>query len=112
MYSPHIQHLLVQAHLQELHRSRQRWSAPIATNERIAARHRNAAKLPAFPTVTVPTLCIAGRRDEVVPLADVEAFVARTLSARLVVVEDGHELAASIDRIHDEARAFILPDRE
>lgn len=49
MYSPHIQQLLVQTHLQELHRSRQRWSAqPIATNERIAARHRNAAKLPAY----------------------------------------------------------------
>jgi hypothetical protein len=46
MYSPSLQHLLVQDHIQELHRSRQTWSAqPITTNERIAARHRNPAKL-------------------------------------------------------------------
>ncbi len=62
---------------------------------------------PAFPAVQVPTLCIAGRADETVPLADVEAFVDRTPSARLVVVEDGHELLASMDRIFDEARAFL-----
>ena len=68
---------------------------------------------PAFPFVTVPTLCIAGRRDDTVPLADVEAFVERTPTARLVVVDDGHELAASLDRIFDEARAFLrpVPDR-
>ena len=48
MYSPHLQHLLVQAHIQDLHHSRQTWNAqPITTNERIAARTRNAAKLPA-----------------------------------------------------------------
>jgi uncharacterized protein len=67
----------------------------------------DAARLPAYPAVNVPTLCIAGRRDDVVPLADVEAFVARTPSARLVVVDDGHELVASVDRIFDEARAFL-----
>jgi hypothetical protein len=40
---------LVQAHIQELHRSRQARNAqPITTNERIAARHRTAAKLPAY----------------------------------------------------------------
>ncbi len=64
---------------------------------------------PAFPEVRVPTLCIAGTRDETVPIADVEAFVARTPSARLVAVDDGHELAASLDRIFDEARAFLAP---
>jgi pimeloyl-ACP methyl ester carboxylesterase len=69
----------------------------------------DAAKLPAFPAVNVPTLCIAGRRDEVVPLSDVEAFVARTPSARLVVLDDGHELVASLDRIFEEARAFLAP---
>jgi uncharacterized protein len=69
----------------------------------------DAAKLPAFPAVSVPTLCIAGRRDEVVPLADVEAFVARTPSARLIVLDDGHELVASIDRIFEETRAFLGP---
>jgi pimeloyl-ACP methyl ester carboxylesterase len=67
----------------------------------------DARALPAFPTVTVPTLCIAGTRDETVPLSDVEAFVAHTPTARLVAVDDGHDLAASLDRIFEEARAFL-----
>ena len=69
----------------------------------------DARRLPAFPEVRVPTLCIAGRRDETVPLADVAAFVARTPTASLVAVDDGHDLAASLDRIFDEARAFLSP---
>lgn len=64
---------------------------------------------PAFPGVRVPALCVAGTRDETVPIADVEAFVARTPTATLVPVDDGHELAASLDRIFDEARAFLAP---
>jgi len=68
-----------------------------------------AAKLPAFPEVRVPVLCFAGRADDLVPLADVEAFVERTPSARLVVLEDGHDLLASVDRIHAEAREFLRP---
>ena len=67
----------------------------------------DAARLPAYPEVRVPALCLAGRRDELVPLADVQRFVARTPSARLVVVDDAHELLASVDRIFDEARAFL-----
>ena len=69
----------------------------------------DARRLPAFPEVRVPALCVAGTRDETVPLADVEAFVARTPSARLVAVDDGHDLAASLDRIFTEARAFLSP---
>jgi pimeloyl-ACP methyl ester carboxylesterase len=69
----------------------------------------DARTYPAFPEVRVPTLCIAGTRDETVPFADVEAFVARTPAARLVAVDDGHDLAASLDRIHDEARSFLAP---
>jgi len=69
----------------------------------------SARAQPAFPSVGVPTLCIAGTRDETVPFADVEAFVARTPTARLVAVDDGHELAASLDRIFEEARAFLFP---
>lgn len=49
MYSPSLHGLLVQAHIQELQRSRRMSSAqPITTNERIAARHRNAAQLSAY----------------------------------------------------------------
>jgi pimeloyl-ACP methyl ester carboxylesterase len=72
----------------------------------------DAHALPPFPEVGVPTLCIAGRRDETVPPADVAAFVARTPTARLVEVDDGHELAASLDRIFDEARAFLVGSSE
>ena len=56
----------------------------------------------------MPALVVAGSRDDTVPLEDVEAWVARTPSARLVVVDDGHELTASLDRIFEEARAFLL----
>lgn len=71
--------------------------------------HEDARGWPAFPEVRVPTLVFAGRRDEIVPLADVEAFVARTPSARLVPLDDGHELLASIDAIFEEACAFLAP---
>ncbi|GEJ55378.1 YqiA/YcfP family alpha/beta fold hydrolase [Anaeromyxobacter diazotrophicus] len=67
----------------------------------------DAAKLPAYPEVKVPALCLAGRRDELVPLADVERFAAMTPGARLVPLDDGHELVASVDRIFEEARAFL-----
>jgi pimeloyl-ACP methyl ester carboxylesterase len=71
--------------------------------------HEDARAYPAFPEVWVPTLCIAGRRDETIPLEDVAAFVARTPSARLVEVEDGHELTASLDRVFEEAWGFLGP---
>jgi pimeloyl-ACP methyl ester carboxylesterase len=68
----------------------------------------DAKDLPAFPAVEVPTVCVGGRRDETVPLADVAAFVARTPRARLVEVDDAHDLAASLDLIFDEARRFLV----
>jgi pimeloyl-ACP methyl ester carboxylesterase len=68
-----------------------------------------ASALPALPVVTVPTLVIAGSRDETVPLDDVEAWVERTPTARLVTVDDGHELAASLDLILGEAWDFLRP---
>jgi pimeloyl-ACP methyl ester carboxylesterase len=79
-------------------------------NRRIGWRFfEDARKLPAFPVVRVPTLCIAGTRDDTVPFADVEAFVERTPSARLVPVDDGHDLARSLDLILQQARAFLSP---
>jgi pimeloyl-ACP methyl ester carboxylesterase len=62
-----------------------------------------------YPEVKVPTLCIAGLRDDVVPIEDVERFVARTPAARLLALDDGHELSASIDRIWDEASEALRP---
>ncbi len=66
-----------------------------------------ASALPAFPVVTVPTLVIAGSRDETVPLPDVEAWVERTAAARLLTVDDGHELAGSLELILREAWDFL-----
>lgn len=71
------------------------------------AFHEDARTLPEYPEVRVPTLVLAGVNDEVVPIDDVRAWVARTPSARLVELDDGHELVASIDRIWDEARVFL-----
>jgi hypothetical protein len=49
MCSPSLQHLLVQAHVQELHRSRRALSTkPIATTGRIVNRRRSAAKLASY----------------------------------------------------------------
>ena len=67
----------------------------------------DASRWPPFPVVTVPTLCIAGLRDETVPLEDVRAWVDRTPGATLEVVDDGHELTASLDRIVASTRAFL-----
>jgi uncharacterized protein len=69
----------------------------------------DASRWPAWPEVRVPVLCIAGRRDELVPIEDVERFVARTPGARLLALDDGHELVASVDRIFEEARVFLGP---
>ena len=55
----------------------------------------DAEDWPPFPVVHVPALCIAGGRDDTVPLEDVRAWVDRTPGARLVVVDDGHELTGS-----------------
>jgi uncharacterized protein len=71
--------------------------------------HEDARGWPAFPEVRVPTLVVSGRRDDTVPFEDVEAFVLRTPTARLVPVDDGHELVDSLDVIFAEARAFLAP---
>lgn len=78
------------------------------TRRRIGwAFFEDAARYPAYPEVAVPTLVIAGRQDETVPLADIERFVDRTPSAQLVVLDDGHGLERSYARIFEEASAFL-----
>ena len=71
--------------------------------------HEDARQYPAFPEVRIPVLCLAGRQDDVVPLADVEAFVELTPAARLLVLEDGHGLERSYDRVFEEAWGFLEP---
>jgi len=80
------------------------------TERRVGWGFFEAARgLPSFPAVTVPALVIAGARDETVPLADVEAWAARTPSARLITVDDGHELAGSLDLILEASWEFLRP---
>ena len=67
----------------------------------------DAAQWPPFPVVHVPALCIAGGRDDTVPLEDVRAWVDRTPGARLEVVDDGHELIGALPRIVKLTRAFL-----
>jgi pimeloyl-ACP methyl ester carboxylesterase len=73
------------------------------------AFHEEAAGLPPFPAVEVPALVIAGRRDESIPLEDIQAWVERTPTARLLVVDDGHDLAGSLGLIEREAFDFLRP---
>jgi len=79
-------------------------------NRRIGwAFFEDAARWPPMPAVSVPTLVVSGRRDELVLLSDVERWVAMTPGARLVAVDDGHELVASLGVVFEEARAFLRP---
>jgi len=126
--SPSVERLVLLAPAFRLH---ERWSARLGAaglarwrdegsaevfhhatgrNRRIGwAFLEDAARWPGMPEVKVPTLAVAGMRDETVALEDVEAWVARMPSARLVTLDDGHELTASLDRIFEEARAFLRP---
>jgi pimeloyl-ACP methyl ester carboxylesterase len=80
------------------------------TRRRLGWHFREAAAgLPPFPAVTVPALVIAGRADTSIPLEDIEAWVARTPTARLLVVDDGHELTGSLALIQREALDFLRP---
>jgi alpha-beta hydrolase superfamily lysophospholipase len=62
-----------------------------------------------FPDVRVPTIIVHGRGDEAVPVEGSRAFARDRRHVRLVEVDDGHELVASLDRIEAEARAFLRP---
>ncbi|MCC6551698.1 MAG: alpha/beta fold hydrolase [Polyangiaceae bacterium] len=60
-----------------------------------------------FPDVRVPTLIIHGEGDEVVDIELSREWAAGKRHARLVEVDDGHELAASLPVIQREADAFL-----
>jgi pimeloyl-ACP methyl ester carboxylesterase len=62
-----------------------------------------------WPDVRVPTLVVHGQHDPVVDVALSRRFAAGKRHVRLIEADDGHELAASIDLIFDEARAFLRP---
>jgi pimeloyl-ACP methyl ester carboxylesterase len=62
-----------------------------------------------WPDVRVPTLIVHGVRDAVVDVGLSREWARGKRHVRLVEVDDGHELAASIGRIADEADRFLAP---
>ena len=69
-----------------------------ATNSWLRLGPQLLADLPAWADenwrVEVPTFVLHGRRDEIVPVEESEAFVRRTPNARLLILDDVHELSA------------------
>ena len=59
------------------------------------------------PDVRVPSLIVHGTNDDVVPIERSRTFGAGKTHVRLVEVEDGHELGASIPRVLQESGRFL-----
>lgn len=59
--------------------------------------------------VRVPTLIVHGRGDDAVDISSSRAFASGRPHVRLVEVDDGHDLVASLPRIKLEADAFLQP---
>lgn len=64
-------------------------------------------RLPAALSPRLPILVLHGRRDEVVPLADSEHFVAAHPGARLVVLDSDHSLNDATDALWREVAPFV-----
>jgi pimeloyl-ACP methyl ester carboxylesterase len=60
-----------------------------------------------FPAVTVPTLIFHGTRDDVVPVSHSRAFATGKSHVRVIELDDGHELVASLPTILAETDAFL-----
>jgi pimeloyl-ACP methyl ester carboxylesterase len=62
-----------------------------------------------WPDVRVPTLIVQGARDDVVDPNLSREWSRGKRHVRLVEVDDGHELGASVSRILEEADRFLAP---
>lgn len=60
-----------------------------------------------FPDIRVPTLVMHGLRDDVVPVDRARTFAAGKSHVRLIELDDGHELVASLPRLLAETEAFL-----
>lgn len=60
-----------------------------------------------YPDVQVPTLVMHGLRDDVVPVDRARTFATGKANVRLVELDDGHELVASLPRLLAETEAFL-----
>jgi pimeloyl-ACP methyl ester carboxylesterase len=62
-----------------------------------------------LPDVRVPTLILHGKRDDVVPIEHSREFADGKPHVRLVELDDGHDLLASLPRMFSEADRFLVP---
>lgn len=62
-----------------------------------------------WPDARVPTLLIHGRNDDIVDISTSRRWARGKRHVRLVEVDDGHELVASLGRIAAEADDFLRP---
>lgn len=70
--------------------------------------YADAARYDSFSVhSTSPTLILHGRHDEVIDTATVEIFAAPRPHVRLVMVDDGHQLSGSLDRVWSETASFL-----
>jgi pimeloyl-ACP methyl ester carboxylesterase len=60
-----------------------------------------------WPEPRVPTLILHGTRDDVVPIATSREFAAARSHVRLVELDDGHELLASLPAVLEAADQFV-----
>lgn len=67
----------------------------------------DARAYPADPVTTCPTLVLAGRRDDAVPLADVVRFADARPERELVVYDAGHELTEVLEPMWERTWAFL-----
>lgn len=61
------------------------------------------------PDVRIPTLILHGVHDDVVPVDRARAFARGKPHVRLLELDDGHELVASLPQLLDEAERFLAP---
>ena len=67
------------------------------------------ARSDGWPDVRVPTLIVHGVNDPIVDVNLSRTWAHGKRHVRLVEVDDGHELGASIDRIKAESDRFLTP---
>ena len=60
-----------------------------------------------FPDVRVPTLILHGTRDDVVPVSHSRAFAEGKSHVKVIELDDGHELVASLPTILAATDAFL-----
>lgn len=67
----------------------------------------DARTYPADPVTRCPTLVLAGRHDDAVPLADVVRFAGAQPDRELVVYDAGHELTEVLEPMWERTCAFL-----